>query len=597
MKNMKVSAKLIVSFLVVAILTALIGGVGIFGMMQINDGASGMYNNQTVPMSYMTKIVEMLQRQRAYMRDMIIGSAIDDIELINDAKVRADEAHATLYSNLDPYVSSIKDPAAVAIFNEARTLYETEFRKCMDEIYNLAKGDADAGEVYAVMAAYTVTVNEIVDKFEQCLEMKIDVAATANHDGDSLFTMLLTLILVVLAIVIAVAMFLAFYISRLISKPLGALTDFLKKAGSTGDIQLRPEDQRTIEAYAQIKDEIGQCISAAAAFVGHIVYVSKVLEQVANGDLSDEIKLLSTADTIGVSLQKTLENLNSMFGEINNSTAQVSSGAKQIADGSQALAQGSTQQAAAVQQLSASISEIAEKTKGNAQMAEKAATLAESIMHNAEKGSRQMDEMMTAVKDINAASQSISKVIAVIDNIAFQTNILALNAAVEAARVGQHGKGFAVVAEEVRNLATKSAEAAKDTGNLIANSMEKAELGARVADETAASLTEIVAGIQESTQLIGEISRSSDEQAAGITQINQGIDQVAQVVQQNSATAEQSAAASEEMSGQSNMLEDLIAQFKLKDGGSHRGSLSAASPAKKRLEMPEKNNSGNFGKY
>jgi methyl-accepting chemotaxis protein len=213
-----------------------------------------------------------------------------------------------------------------------------------------------------------------------------------------------------------------------------------------------------------------------------------------------------------------------------------------------------------------------------------------------------MDEMMTAVKDINVASQSINKVIKVIDDIAFQTNILALNAAVEAARAGQHGKGFAVVAEEVRSLAAKSAEAAKDTGGLIANSMEKAELGARIADDTAASLVEIVSGINESSQIVTEIAKSSEEQSLGIAQINRGIDQVAQVVQQNSATAEESAAASEEMSGQANMLEELVSQFKLKgQNGSKRlggqggkGAQKLVMPAKTTYAPPQ---NGDFGKY
>ncbi|MCL1820937.1 MAG: methyl-accepting chemotaxis protein, partial [Oscillospiraceae bacterium] len=208
-----------------------------------------------------------------------------------------------------------------------------------------------------------------------------------------------------------------------------------------------------------------------------------------------------------------------------------------------------------------------------------------------------MDEMTVAVKEINTASQSIQKVIKVIDDIAFQTNILALNAAVEAARAGQHGKGFAVVAEEVRSLAAKSADAARDTGGLIANSMEKAELGTRIAGETAASLAEIVSGINESSQIVSEIAQSSEEQSAGITQINHGIDQVAQVVQQNSATAEESAAASEEMSGQSSILEELIAQFKLK-GATGRG---IGSGHKKQLAMPEMTShqasGGEFGKY
>jgi methyl-accepting chemotaxis protein len=238
---------------------------------------------------------------------------------------------------------------------------------------------------------------------------------------------------------------------------------------------------------------------------------------------------------------------------------------KQIASGAQALAQGSTQQAASIQQLSSSIAEISQKTKENAEMANRAASLARTIKDSAEKGNIQMGEMMDAVREINQASQSINKVIKVIDDIAFQTNILALNAAVEAARAGQHGKGFAVVAEEVRNLAAKSAEAAKDTGSLIANSMSKAELGSRIANDTASSLSEIVTGINESNQIVTKIASLSDEQSAEINQINKGIEQVAQVIHHNSATAQESAAASAEMSSQSAMLQDLVTQFKSKN--------------------------------
>jgi len=334
-----------------------------------------------------------------------------------------------------------------------------------------------------------------------------------------------------------------------------------------------------------------------------VTNIAKELEAVANGDLTVDVEVLSEDDVLGQSLQNTVINLNFMFGEISSAAAQVTAGAGQIAEGAQTLAQGSTEQAASVEQLSASISEIAANTKENASKAERAATLANTIMANAEKGSRQMDEMTSAVKDINAASQSISKVIKVIDDIAFQTNILALNAAVEAARAGQHGKGFAVVAEEVRNLAAKSAEAAKDTGGLIANSMEKAELGASIAIDTAASLGEIVTGINKSNQIINDIAKSSEEQSYGIAQINMGIDQVAQVVQQNSATSEESAAASEELSGQSVMLKDQISQFKLRDSTAKRKIQAPATPLVNQKTKPENSlpadtgSESSFGKY
>ena len=358
-----------------------------------------------------------------------------------------------------------------------------------------------------------------------------------------------------------------------VGKPLSLLSSFMKKAGETGDLTLCPEDVAIIQKLSNNGDEIGHAISGSASFIAHVTQIAEGLESIADGDLTTSVEVLSESDTLGISLKKMEGNLSSMFGEIRDSSDQVSTGSKQIADGAQSLAHGATEQAASIQELSSSISIIAEKTKENAQTAEQTAKLSETIKESAEKGVRQMDEMITAVGEINDASKNISKIIKTIDDIAFQTNILALNAAVEAARAGQHGKGFAVVAEEVRNLASKSAEAAKDTGGMIQNTMAKAELGSHIAEKTSASLSEIVSGVNEAGNLITEIAMSSEEQSSGISRINIGIDQVAQVVQQNSATAEESAAASEEMSGQADMLQQLISHFKLDEMYSNRQEM------------------------
>jgi len=565
MKNLKVSAKLITSFLIIAVLTAIVGVVGIYGMVTINTSFDEMYELQTVPMPDLAKAIEQLQRQRSNMRELIIGSAIDDFEMMDRARASADKSHETMQESLDAYYLTIKAPEAKRLFEEARDLYENQFRVGFMRIYDGAKGDIDAADLYTIMREYTAATDQIVENFDICFSMKIDTAANAAHTASQTADMLLYIIIGVLVVALIVAIFLALYISGLISKPLQILSDFMKKAGTTGDIALSSDDMSNINKYAQGKDEIAHTIAGSAAFLQHVTNIAGKLETVANGDLTIDVNMLSASDTMGKSLSQMVDNLNNMFSGIQTSTSQVSTGAKQVADGAQALAQGSTEQAASVQELSASIGEIAQKTKENAETAGKTSKLSESIKQNALKGSNQMDEMIGAVKEINDASQSISKIIKTIDDIAFQTNILALNAAVEAARAGQHGKGFAVVAEEVRNLASKSAEAARDTGDMIQNSMEKAEFGSQIAGDTAESLKEIVSGISESSELISEIARSSEEQSLGISQINTGIDQVAQVVQQNSATAEESAAASEEMSSQSTMLEELISQFKIKN--------------------------------
>ncbi|MCL2088633.1 MAG: methyl-accepting chemotaxis protein [Oscillospiraceae bacterium] len=596
MKNLKVAKKLMLSFMIIAALTAVVGVTGIIGMRQIDTAFDDMYVNQTVPLVEIGKVVEMLQRQRACMREYIVGAATNDLALIEDAKNRVEEYRPVMYDNLETYEATIRDPEAKRLFEEAKNLYNNSFRECMDKIYDLAKEPgADPAALYTIMRDYTSDVNKITDNFDKCIAMKIDVAAAASDSASATADMLLMFIIVLLVAAIIVAFVLAFYISKIISNPLKSLTGFMKKAGQEGDINLTASDEQIISEYSKYKDETGECVAACGQFFRHVTEISEELQKISDGDLSAKITVESDKDVLGVSLSKTSDSLNNMFSEMNASASQVSIGSKQVADGAQSLAQGSTEQAASVQELSSSISEIAQKTKENAEMANRTSTLADSIRGSAEKGSQQMGEMTTAMNEINQASQSISKIINVINDISFQTNILALNAAVEAARAGQHGKGFAVVAEEVRNLATKSAEAAKDTETMIQDSIKKAELGARIAGETSTSLTEIVSGINESSQLIGDIAKSSEEQSLGISQINIGIDQVAQVVQQNSATAEESAAAAEEMSSQSAMLQELIAQFKLKNP---TNSLLRSSSSSKRsapepdghYSVSEKNN-------
>ena len=601
MKNMKVSARLILSFSIIIAFMAAVGVAAIIGMTTMDRESTDMHDHQTSPLPNISKIIETMQRMRVNTREYLIGAALDDMGQIESAYAKIQEYRLIMTENFDVYRATMTDEEAIRLFDEARSIYNTRFKECLDRMYDYAVNDADIPAMNAVLMEYLDDTNKIVDNLDQCMALNVRVAEEKSDLIGSTANTLLIVIVALLVVAVLVSMFLAFYISGLISKPLHALTGFMRKAGTEGDIALEQKDIEVISRYSSNKDEIGQCIASAASFVGRVTDVGKVLETVANGDLTAELALLSERDEMGHSLQKMTSGLNSMFGEIHSSTEQVSTGSKQIADGAQALAQGATEQAAAVEELSSSISEIANKTRANAEMARRASLLAEEIKSKAETGSSQMDAMIKAVREINEASQSIGKVISTIDNIAFQTNILALNAAVEAARAGQHGKGFAVVAEEVRNLATKSAAAARETGDMIQNSIEKAELGAGIAGETASSLAQIVAGINESSSIVKEIAVSSEEQAAGISQINTGIDQVAQVVQQNSATAEQSAAASEEMSGQAIMLKELISQFKLKDGGHDGRALPASVKPVKKLVMPEKpihaeQNIG-FGKY
>lgn len=294
----------------------------------------------------------------------------------------------------------------------------------------------------------------------------------------------------------------------------------------------------------------------------------KAADIIAEGNLDVTIDIHSK-DEIGIladAFAKMKNNVNRTLMNINSASEQVASGSAQVSDSSMSLSQGATEQASSIEEVTTSIEEIATQTKQNAQNADKAKAIALNTQSYAQQGNEQMEQMLQAMVEINNASKNISKIIKVIDDIAFQTNILALNAAVEAARAGQHGKGFAVVAEEVRNLAARSANAAKETTTMIEGSISKVDVGTKIANETSQALRKIVEGVSQAAELVGEIALASNEQAIGVEQINQAVTQISDVVQTTSATAEETAAASEQLSSQAGLLKSQVAAFELKQG-------------------------------
>lgn len=511
-RNLKVAAKLIGAFLGVTVICALVGLVGVINLNNLAKEDANLYEYFTIPLEQMGNISESYQRGRVHFRDAMSTK---------DPQVRAENI-----KKFDETIILMKAETD----NIAKTLVSDEGAK----LHKALEGAIGEYEPYTkklfmlLQAGQTEQVNQLMqtegiriagvfgDTLDKLTQMKVQMAkekAAANTAAaDRAILLMITFIIVS----VVVAMGFGLYIAKIISGPINVVVE--------------------------------------------------AADRIANGDLNVALNI-TTKDEIGVLAQafNTMsDSLNQTMTSINQATEQVAAGARQIAASGEVLSQGSTEQASSIEEITASMSQVASQTKLNAVNANQANDLASEAKQQAVAGNGQMLQMIKAMDEINESSANISKIIKVIDEIAFQTNILALNAAVEAARAGQHGKGFAVVAEEVRNLAARSANAAKETTVMIEGSIKKVDVGTKIANETAAALAGIVDGVAKAAELVGDIAAASNEQATALAQVNQAIGQVSQVVQTNSATAEESAAASEELSGQADVMREHVRKFKLK---------------------------------
>lgn len=393
----------------------------------------------------------------------------------------------------------------------------------------------------------------------------IDMAQTSQRIS---YVILLAIVLTIVAIIVCI-LILAKYLTKNVTVPLGKIKQAAKRL-EEGQLGLSTGEE--IQVGIKSGDEIGELSSAFEDTIhrlrDYIGEISQLLGAIASGDLTGRAQQVYVGDfsSIKASLDGISAKLNETLGRIAVSADQVSVGADQVSSSAQGLAQGATEQASAVEQLSSTLTDISNNAKTTSSAAEETGKSVEESSTQLGISVDYVDELNQAMGRIAASSEEISKIIATIENIAFQTNILALNAAVEAARAGSAGKGFAVVAGEVRNLSTKSDEAAKATKALIEDSINAVRAGLETAEKVSASLNQTSKVSRGVTTQMSTVVTAVGEQTASIEQVTSGIDQIAAVVQTNSATSEQCAAASQELSSQADLLKQLISAFRLKQG-------------------------------
>ncbi len=417
----------------------------------------------------------------------------------------------------------------------------------------LAGGEFEGKTQVAGKSAYVKYV-PIVDAEGEVIGMLfVGEFTTAQNAAVRNFIILAAIIGVVVA---AAGVLLLLYILTKVLRPVNIMVGAADKLAE-GDVDVNVD--------VETKDELGKLAASFNKMVDANRNQAHTIEQIASGDFSVDVQPLGERDVVGRALRNMVLSNRDVFARINHTAANVALGSQQLASGAESLSQGAIEQSSAIQQLSATINEVEEQAKKSYELSQKAVSETDQAGKLMGESISYMGQMTGAMKSINDSSKDIARVIKVIDDIAFQTNILALNAAVEAARAGQHGKGFAVVADEVRSLASKSADAAKETASLIEHSLQNVQNGTQIAEKTSASLEEVGRIAQANAQSIDEMGHSSQLQSEAMAQITQGVEQISMVIQTNSAASEESAANANEMSNRSDTLRDLVSHFKLGD--------------------------------
>jgi methyl-accepting chemotaxis protein len=558
--DMKTRTKILAGFLLICGLTAGLGGYAVFQLSQVNGSTVQIATKSLPGVQYTSDMNTNTSDIR--LKEYKLCVVIDDPQAVAQTEKERLEILAAFDKNRAAYEPLIADPQERKLYDEFSSLW-TKYLAA-SETYIAACREGRKAEAKEMLLAGRETFDPASAKLLELVQASsrnagaARVSAQATYESARLWTIGL------LGAAVAAGIALALWIGGTIARPLSKAVEVLRVVAA-GDFTARLD--------IDTKDEVGQMAAALNTTVGSVQTsvgaVREALEKVAEGDFLAQVAVEAEHTEIGrmaVALNKTIASVRASLEEVRNVADTVASASQQLSGAAEEISSGAQEQASSLEETASSLEEITGTVRQNAESAQQASQLAAGARDVAEKGGQVVARAVEGMAEINKASKKIADIITAIDEIAFQTNLLALNAAVEAARAGEQGRGFAVVAGEVRNLAQRSAAAAKEIKELIGDSVRKVESGTELVNASGRTLEEIVTSVKRVTDIVAEIAAASTEQATGIDQVSRAVAQMDTVTQSNASQTEELSGTAEGLAGQAVQLQDLVGKFKLGNG-------------------------------
>lgn len=552
MKDWSIKDKLLKSYLLVAVASALVGIIGIIGLSRLDRADTQMYEEYVTAIKAMAITREAFQKEQTELRNLVLAAGnADQISIIDK---RIEENMETISKGMVEYIGTITEPEREQDFYNAKAVYEKEYSAAREKVIATAESRGNANQIKSEIEDMKSVVETVGAGLAVTAENNAQWAEEMAKSNTRLFITISIILAAVMIAAIVIAIRLGLYLTSLIAVPLNKVSAASKEL-SKGNVH--------IELDIDSKDEIGELAHAFQVMAEGIKKQANILSVISSGDYTAKIPVRSERDIMNKAINIVVDNGRKMLEEIQDTAGQVASGSTQLSEASQRLATGSSEQATAISDINQNIDEIRSMSDENTIAAGETMTGVNRSQQFMLTCMDEMEQMLKAMKDIEDKSDSISKAIKVIDEIVAQTNILSVNTVIEAARAGEHGKGFAIVANEVKSLAGKSAEAASEIAVLVESSNRSVQQGNDIVKRVNSSLRETEEISVQNIKRIEQLLEASQNQSQSIHDVAEAVNQLSIVVETNAAVAEETAGSSEEMSAQSMLLEKIVGRFKL----------------------------------